>query len=61
MKIILITITLFTALQTFSQEKATVLFYNVENLFDTLDTPNQRDEEYLPSAKTLRKSNTSTR
>ncbi len=31
----------------------TVLFYNVENLFDTLDTPNQIDEEYLPGSEKL--------
>lgn len=35
----------------FAQDTASVLFYNVENLFDTLDTPDQIDEEYLPSAK----------
>jgi predicted extracellular nuclease len=35
---------------TFSQKKATVLFYNVENLFDTTDEKNVLDEEYLPSA-----------
>lgn len=26
-------------------------FYNVENLFDTLDTPNKNDEDFLPSGK----------
>ena len=31
-------------------EKLTVAFYNVENLFDTIDTPNKIDEEYLPTA-----------
>ncbi len=29
-----------------------IAFYNMENLFDTIDTPNKIDEEYLPSAKT---------
>lgn len=28
-----------------------VAFYNVENLFDTIDDPNGRDEEFLPSAE----------
>lgn len=28
-----------------------VLFYNVENLFDTLDTPNKNDSEFLPDAR----------
>lgn len=27
---------------------ATVAFYNLENLFDTLDTPDKNDEEYTP-------------
>lgn len=28
-----------------------VIFYNLENLFDTIDNPNKNDNEYLPSAK----------
>ncbi|MGF7139477.1 endonuclease/exonuclease/phosphatase family protein [Roseimarinus sediminis] len=28
----------------------TVAFYNVENLFDTIDTPGKIDEEFLPSS-----------
>ena len=28
----------------------TIAFYNVENLFDTIDTPDKIDEEFLPSA-----------
>ncbi len=28
-----------------------IAFYNVENLFDTLDTPNKSDEEFLPGGK----------
>ncbi len=28
-------------------------FYNLENLFDTLDAPDVRDEEYLPEGKRL--------
>ncbi len=34
-----------------AQTYRTVAFYNVENLFDTLDTPNKEDSEYLPSGK----------
>ena len=30
-----------------------VAFYNVENLFDTLDDPNIRDEEFLPTGKNV--------
>lgn len=37
----------------FSQEKKfelhTIAFYNLENLFDTINDPNINDEEYLPS------------
>lgn len=28
-----------------------IVFYNVENLFDTINNPNKRDEEYLPTAE----------
>lgn len=31
--------------------ESTIAFYNVENLFDTLDDQQIRDEEYLPSAE----------
>jgi predicted extracellular nuclease len=34
----------------FSQKKQTVIFYNVENLFDTLDGTNN-DSEFLPDGK----------
>jgi predicted extracellular nuclease len=27
-----------------------IAFYNLENLFDTIDTPRKRDEEFLPNA-----------
>ncbi|MEN9303747.1 MAG: hypothetical protein RL264_2176 [Bacteroidota bacterium] len=33
-----------------AQKTATISFYNVENLFDTLDGPNN-DSEYLPNSK----------
>ncbi len=33
----------------FAQDyKSNILFYNVENLFDTLDTPGKNDQEFLP-------------
>ncbi|MCR9174292.1 MAG: hypothetical protein NXI10_17475 [bacterium] len=33
----------------FAQEyRSNILFYNVENLFDTLDTPGKDDQEFLP-------------
>ncbi len=35
----------------FSQEKYNVMFYNVENFFDTEDNPHTADEEYLPGGK----------
>ena len=28
-----------------------IAFYNVENLFDTLDDPNKKDEEFTPSGE----------
>lgn len=41
---------------TFSQEKKykalCVAFYNLENLFDTIDDPNKNDEEYTPNGTT---------
>lgn len=46
---------LFSALLSFplySQDfKSNILFYNVENLFDTLDTPGKDDQEFLPEGK----------
>ena len=33
-----------------AQKRHTVMFYNVENLFDTLNDPDINDEEFLPSA-----------
>ncbi|MGB0167104.1 MAG: endonuclease/exonuclease/phosphatase family protein, partial [Luteibaculum sp.] len=34
-----------------AQRKSVVAFYNVENLFDTIDQPGTIDEEFLPSSK----------
>ena len=43
---------LFSSLNVCAQEKqykiATVAFYNLENLFDTIDTPDKNDFEYTP-------------
>ncbi|HAS46274.1 MAG TPA: endonuclease [Microscillaceae bacterium] len=32
-------------------QKRCIAFYNVENLFDTVDDPEKRDEEFLPSGR----------
>ncbi len=34
-----------------AQTPHTILFYNVENLFDTIDTPSKRDEDYTPEGR----------
>ena len=33
------------------KENQSIIFYNVENLFDTLDTKDKIDEEFLPNGK----------
>jgi predicted extracellular nuclease len=33
-----------------AQKELTVMFYNVENFFDTKDDPKKQDEEYLPQS-----------
>jgi predicted extracellular nuclease len=33
------------------QSNYTVVFYNVENLFDTIDDPNKIDEDFLPNSE----------
>ena len=52
MKYLLIPI-LFIAFYTpiFAQKDAMIAFWNVENLYDTIDDPAVKDEEFLPSAK----------
>ncbi|MGB0915267.1 MAG: endonuclease/exonuclease/phosphatase family protein, partial [Crocinitomicaceae bacterium] len=42
-------ITIFISQYNFSQEEHTIGFYNVENLFDTIKTPNKNDNEFLPN------------
>lgn len=50
---ILIIILFFLSIKGYSQEKKfaihTIAFYNLENLFDTINDPNVNDEEYLPN------------
>ena len=50
---------IFLPLLVFSQTKGDdvkneaffVMFYNVENLFDTIDNPRTNDSEFLPNSK----------
>lgn len=35
---------------TFSQNQRSIVFYNVENLFDTIDDPKKNDSEFLPAS-----------
>lgn len=35
----------------FAQKPYKVVFYNLENLFDTINDPNKNDEEYLPEGE----------
>lgn len=50
---LLTSITLLIAVSCSYSQKETkqILFYNVENLFDTLDTPGKDDAEFLPNTK----------
>ncbi len=50
-KILLAFFLFFTVFQGFSQKKykiSCIAFYNLENLFDTIDEPGVRDEEFTP-------------
>lgn len=50
-RIVLISSLLLISITTYSQsetEQFSILFYNVENLFDIKDDPDKKDEEYLP-------------
>jgi endonuclease/exonuclease/phosphatase family metal-dependent hydrolase len=45
-----ICLTLLVSAESFSQDEMTVAFWNVENLFDTVDDPKvEKDEEFTPS------------
>jgi predicted extracellular nuclease len=46
--IILLNILFLIHAQLIAQSKICISFYNQENLFDTLDTPNKDDSEFLP-------------
>ena len=53
---VLLSLTLSTALTARAQDKQAfkaivVGFYNIENLFDTIDDPNTNDAEFLPNGK----------
>jgi predicted extracellular nuclease len=50
-KHILVAIATLFALTCNAQKKITVGFYNVENLFDTVNDPQKNDEEFLPDGK----------
>lgn len=50
--LIIIILAVFCASQSaVSQDKLTIMCYNVENLFDTHDDPNTNDSEYLPGGQ----------
>jgi predicted extracellular nuclease len=42
---------LFIGLAVAQKNELKIVFYNVENLFDTIDNPHKNDNEYLPSSK----------
>lgn len=49
---IIILFALFTVTTSYSQnDESQIVFYNVENLFDTLDTADKDDSEFLPGTK----------
>ncbi|MGY8927596.1 MAG: endonuclease/exonuclease/phosphatase family protein, partial [Flavobacteriales bacterium] len=52
MKINIIALSLLSLLSfgSCSQTDRTIAFYNIENLFDTINSPSTNDSEYLPNA-----------
>jgi len=50
--VILLIITISLSAQK-KEDQWTVLFYNVENLFDTLDNPDKIDEEFTPDSEKM--------
>jgi hypothetical protein len=50
MRYLLFLYLLFLTLDSFSQERECLAFYNLENLFDTVDDTLINDQEYLPQA-----------
>ncbi len=51
MKMMILSVLCMSALLAVSGQEAWIMFYNVENLFDTRDDSLTRDEEYLPEAQ----------
>lgn len=47
-KVLLSVLCVSAILFAFAQKPYKVVFYNLENLFDTINDPNKNDEEYLP-------------
>ena len=50
-KLILLTFLIFIFGVSFSQKPYRIMFYNVENFFDTVDDPNKNDNDFLPEGK----------
>ena len=50
LKLYIIPIVLLLSIPLLSQRSERIAFYNVENLFDTIDGPNN-DAEFLPAGK----------
>lgn len=50
-KLSILSAVLFIVLRANCQDSLSVMFYNVENLFDTLDDSTKNDNEFLPQAK----------
>jgi predicted extracellular nuclease len=51
MKKIIFIALLLTQFIMLSQKQITIMFYNTENFFDTVDDPKTQDEEYLPGSE----------
>lgn len=49
MKLVILLFISLTGLQGYAQQKYNVMFYNVENFFDTVDNPSTADEDFLPT------------
>ncbi|MBQ0080679.1 MAG: endonuclease/exonuclease/phosphatase family protein [Alistipes sp.] len=50
-KLLLLSLLAATAICVFAQKPRVVAFYNLENLFDTINDPEKNDEEFLPQSK----------
>ena len=47
-QLLLLSLSIILSANISGQEKMTVAFYNVENLFDTVDNPATNDDEFTP-------------